>query len=141
MNHSHAHERLWLAVEYLATRKGSLRERALRAYCDFLDILLPQEFEPEARADFEQLRLLVKNIVRKAEENPGPYNLELLAERCTFPGGPRAYIAAKQIRDSTGQKIAQLILRIYTEVENARMLSFEEALEEGRGCSKNKLKT
>jgi hypothetical protein len=120
LSYSHAQERLWLAVSYLATSKSTLRERALRAYYDFLHDLRPQEFESKARSDFERLRLFVANIVHKAEKNPGPYDLELLGEHHTFPGGPKAYVATKQIRDSTGQKIAQLIVRIYTEEDSRR---------------------
>jgi len=105
----HVHERLSLAVRYLATQRGSLRARALDAYLEHVCVLWPDEFNDRLRPKFKELNDMVRDIVDRTERNPGPWNLEL-------HGG--AYeIAKRKIRESTGRKIAMLIWRLYADVE------------------------
>jgi hypothetical protein len=51
----HARERLGFAVEYLATRPGSLRERVIDAYRNHLSDLGLHEFHEDFRHNFEDI--------------------------------------------------------------------------------------
>lgn len=108
-NMDRAHERLSLAVRYLATQPGSLRARALDAYRQHVSVLWPDEFNDFLRPKFEELNDIVSLIVDRTTRNPAPWNLEL-------HGGPYE-IAKRKIRESTGRKIAMLIWRLYADAE------------------------
>lgn len=108
--YSHAWERLWLAVVYLATTAAPLRERALDAYENHVSFLAPQDFNANSQELFLGLQKLVRTILGRAESNPAPWNLEL--------HGGRLEIAKHKIRDSTGRKIAKMIVELYSRCED-----------------------
>jgi hypothetical protein len=103
-------ERLSGAVDYLATMPGSLGERVFDAYRDYLAPLRCEDFEGEARQNFEMLRKSVEERIDQATRSPEPWNLEL--------HGGRWEIAKRRIREKTAQKMAELICSIHRRIES-----------------------
>jgi len=106
MAYEHAWERLWLAVVYLATDAAPLRERALDAYQGYISDLRPEEFKAESRDLFLQLKNFVNQKLENARLNPSPWNPEFHSP---------VDIAKHKIRDITGRKIAEMIVKLYSD--------------------------
>lgn len=106
----HAHERLGRAIKDLATRPGTLRERVIDVYFEHLLVLSTNEFDGEARRDYEQIMEMLSGIIDRVVANPEPWNVEL-------HGGP-AQIAKNKIRERTAQKLAVAIWELYSGVND-----------------------
>jgi hypothetical protein len=74
--HTHAWERLWRAVEILATGSEPPRERAWYAYQTQIADLRPEEFCEESRELFLELRRFTQKRLDEARLNPAPRNPE-----------------------------------------------------------------
>jgi hypothetical protein len=105
----HALEQLGSAVADLATMRGLLRDRVIDVYCVHLAHLRDEEFEGDARRDFEALTKTLRKRIDHARLNMGSYP-EL---------GRSAFDVAKtQMREKTAQKIAKSIVNLYFNVNN-----------------------
>lgn len=100
-------ERFSGAAEYLATAFGPVRERSVAAYCQYIAPLTLAEFDSKTRPKFERLQKIVEPILEQVYANPARLEHHDAWE-----------LAARLIRNSTGQKIAKLIYAINEDIQD-----------------------
>jgi hypothetical protein len=122
-------ERLHLAVNHLATGKGELRERAVDAYSDHLEVLIAKQFTGKAREIFERLNQTISAILAKIANEVDPAILDAT--------GSFHYAKTIQyLHPRLARRLATMICELRDEVDFAREEALSEEIERLRELAK-----